>query len=295
MSRILPSLGASKFIHEIDDAVIAAHVAKRRGDVNRNHKTKTPLSPRRINADVELLRRIWKRAEKTWKVNVGSPPDWSGHLLPVENERQRELSEEEETRLFKALRPDFHALVYAAMRLGVRVSGLRGLTWSDVDLKAQTLTVTLKGSRGAPGRRSRKPIPSDVLQVIANEKSHHPIFVFTYECMKSRGERKRGDRYPFSLNGWRKAWTDALAKAEIEDFRFHDLRHTAASRLLRVTQNLRLTQVALDHRTIQTTTRYAHILDDDLRDGLELAKSRKIPEAVAEADPNALPEKKKRA
>ena len=59
------------------------------------------------------------------------------------------------------------------------------------------------------------------------------------------------------------------------DFRFHDLRHDFATKLLRETGNLKLVQKALNHASIKTTTRYAHVLDEEVADGMEaVAKSR---------------------
>ncbi|TNJ41558.1 tyrosine-type recombinase/integrase, partial [Phaeobacter sp. B1627] len=60
----------------------------------------------------------------------------------------------------------------------------------------------------------------------------------------------------------------ALGKAEIEDFRFHDLRHTFATRMLRATGNLKLVSRLLGHTSIETTMRYAHVLDTDLADAM---------------------------
>ena len=59
------------------------------------------------------------------------------------------------------------------------------------------------------------------------------------------------------------------------DFRFHDFRHDFGTKLLRVTGNLKLVQKTLNHASIKTTTRYAHVLDAEVADGMEaVAKSR---------------------
>ncbi|MDG2571043.1 tyrosine-type recombinase/integrase, partial [Vibrio parahaemolyticus] len=65
----------------------------------------------------------------------------------------------------------------------------------------------------------------------------------------------------------------ALAKEEtgVTDFRFHDNRHTAATRLLRSSGNLKLVQKLLRHEDIATTTKYAHVTDEDLRLAMETA------------------------
>jgi integrase len=105
--------------------------------------------------------------------------------------------------------------------------------------------------------------------VIAERKSEHPIYIFTYVCKRSRGERKKGQRYPYSQNGWRKDWKAALEAAGIEDFRFHDLRHTFGTRVLRTTRNVKLVQKAMAHDDITTTAKYGHVLLDDIREGME--------------------------
>ncbi len=104
--------------------------------------------------------------------------------------------------------------------------------------------------------------------------------MFTYVCKRSRGQRRKGERYPFSKNGWRKDWWRALEAAGIEDFRFHDLRHTAATRVLRTSNNLQVVQEMLGHSDIGTTARYAHAMTEDVRAAMEAAQSRNTPEAA---------------
>jgi integrase len=98
-------------------------------------------------------------------------------------------------------------------------------------------------------------------------------------CERNRHDRhhgilhNKGDRYPFTKNGWRKAWQRALAAAGIEDFRFHDLRHTAATRMLRKSGNLQLVQKLLAHEDISTTLRYAKSDLADVRAAMIKAES----------------------
>lgn len=60
-------------------------------------------------------------------------------------------------------------------------------------------------------------------------------------------------------------------RGKVSDFRFHDTRHTAATRLVRATGNLKMAQHLLGHSSVTTTTRYAHVTHEDLRAGLEAA------------------------
>jgi integrase len=168
-----------------------------------------------------------------------------------------------------------------------RAGGLkevRHLRWSDLNYVERTARVILKG-----GKTAQRPLTEDMLVLIANQPKVSP-FVFTYVCQKSRKRfvDKRGrlnparladERYCFTQWGWRSQWAKALKEAGIAGFRFHDLRHTRGSRILRHTGNLAIVQKALAHRSIKTSLRYAHASDDDVRRGLDASESRTIPDA----------------
>jgi site-specific recombinase XerD len=83
--------------------------------------------------------------------------------------------------------------------------------------------------------------------------------------------RLAGQRYPYSKQGWDRTWRRMLKEAGITDFRFHDLRHTSATRLVRASGNLKAAQKLLGHARIETTARYAHVTGDDLLEIMENA------------------------
>ena len=123
-------------------------------------------------------------------------------------------------------------------------------------------------------------------EILLPLRGHHHEFVFTYQAARPRaadasykgdGEgRKKGDRYPITYSGLKTQWKRIRGKAGVEDFRFHDFRHDLATKLLRQTGNLKTVQKALSHRDIKTTTRYAHVLDEEVADALEsLSKQRR--------------------
>ena len=73
----------------------------------------------------------------------------------------------------------------------------------------------------------------------------------------------------------------SVADAGLEDWRLlHDLRHTAATRTLRASQNLKAVQSMLGHAEIASTARYAHAMLEDVRAALDAASPRKIPTLV---------------
>ncbi len=202
-----------------------------------------------------------------------------GDMLPEPTGRIRELRSTEEARLFQHLREDMHPLVRFGLLSGVRWMNAARLTWAQVDFENREIVFRTKSKRPG-GEVHTLPITQAMLVLLAEQRGGHPIYVFTYVCKRSRGQRRKGERYPFSKNGWRKDWWRALEAAGIEDFRFHDLRHTAATRVLRASNNLKVVQEMLGHSDIGTTARYAHAMKEDVRAAMEEAQSRNTPEAA---------------
>ena len=79
----------------------------------------------------------------------------------------------------------------------------------------------------------------------------------------------QGERRPLTYSGVKIAWRRLRKRAGVTGFRFHDFRHDLGSKLLRETGNLKLVQRALNHASINTTTRYAHLRDDKVADAME--------------------------
>ena len=131
---------------------------------------------------------------------------------------------------------------------------------------------------GKGGRTVSTPITPAVAALLEPLKGHHPEAVFTFTAqrtLKGRGLVK-GQRCPITYEGGKTEWTRLMKRAGVTGLRFHDLRHTTATRLLRETGNLKLVQQALNHRDIKTTTRYAHVQNDEVAEALQrVAESRK--------------------
>lgn len=269
LAALAAGIGKTRLLGSLTLRDFDRYVAKRRA--GRKNAT--------VNREVELARRVWKHAEsRSYDV---APILWGKLLLPEPTERVRELSSDEECKLFNALPEHLKPVVDFALLSGQRRSEVIGLRWADVDLTGARATVDAKSR---DGRRHTFPLTPRMVALIANQPKAGP-FVFTYVCKKTtarhKAKRVKGQRYPFSKQGWMREWRTALKAAGIEDFRFHDLRHTTGTRALRATGNLKAVGKLLGHSDVATTARYAHALENDVRDMMIAAESRNSPEAVA--------------
>ena len=169
--------------------------------------------------------------------------------LPEADGRVRFLDQDERTRLFEAVKasqyPRLYALTLMAMKTGARRGELLALTWRDLDLKAGIASL----GRSKNGDRRTLVLLDDVVAEIAVFQSDDPArFVF--------GSVKAKYQKPTSIDS---AWRDAVARAGIKDFKFHDLRHCCASYMAQAGTPLNVIAEVLGHRKLDMTRRYAHL------------------------------------
>lgn len=272
LKALIVSLGTNRLLADIQQIDLMRHFAKRRA--GRKDSS--------VNREIEATRAVWRLAAKA-RFDVGEMPDWGALLYDIPERTPRELSWVEEDRLLPKIRDDLAGACLMALRSGWRQQEVLSLRWSDVDFGNAEAVTRIKG-----GDIVRRPLTAEMVALIANQPKVGP-FVFTYVCQKTcprhrdrRGRlqpaRMKGERYPLTKTVLRKPWAAAKKAAGIEGFRFHDLRHTAGTRIVRATGNIALAKRALQHRSIRSTLRYAHVLNDDVRIGLDAAKSRNSPE-----------------
>jgi integrase len=224
-------------------------------------------------------------------------PAWNDLLLEEPDERERILSTDEETALFASLRQDYHPLFRFAVLSGIRLDNCIRLRWSQIDWEAGVIRLKVK-SRKPGGKAHSVPITRAIAAVLGAERGKHDEAVFTYVCKRTARNRHsrllmvKGRRYPFSPNGWRKAFYDAREVAKLPDFRFHDLRHTAATRTYRASRNLKAVQKMLGHEDIRTTMRYLKSDTDDVRAAMEAGQSGHTSGTLANSEGKEVVERK---
>lgn len=273
LERMVRYFGETRRLDAITDNDITQLVAWRRGHRFKDRKVMADgspapfIAPATVNrTTVDLLRKLFTRARKKWGQRFDQEPDWKDHRLKERGEVVRELKATEEDALAEHLGDGYRDLWRFALASGLRLAECF-LKWDQIDWHARTITVTQKG-----GRSHTIPLTADMIAIITPQRGRHPVWVFTYLCTRSsrKAGHLKGERYPVSYAGMKTAWRRTRVKVGAADLRFHDNRHTAASRLIRRTGNLKAAQKLLGHADISTTARfYAHVDMDDLRALLE--------------------------
>jgi integrase len=173
--------------------------------------------------------------------------------------RVRYLSDEERERLLVACQtsrnPYLHTVVVLALATGARRGELLTLHWPDVDLKRGTLTF----HETKNGERRAVPLTGQALTLMqqhAKVRRLNTTLVFP----DATGRR------PLKM---RDAFENAVNRAGIADFRFHDLRHSAASYLAMNGASLLEIAEVLGHKTLSMVKRYAHLSEAHTRTVVE--------------------------
>lgn len=163
------------------------------------------------NRYLALIRAILRRACNEWEW-IDRVPKFK--LFREAEGRVRSLSPEEFERLRCELPPHLADMAVFSVATGLRQANVKGLDWKYVDLARRHAWIP--GSKHKNGKPHSVPLNEMAMTVLRKQIGKHPTRVFTYQ----------GDEI-VQVNT--KAWTKALQRAGIENFRWHDLRHTFAT------------------------------------------------------------------
>jgi integrase len=204
-------IGWLRWLHaHLYDSTLTAINASRVLEIQRTRQAEG-VKPRSVNAILQVIRSVLRAAERRgWLDRVPQI-----RLLSEPSRRIRYLSDDEEQRLLAEL-PDHLAIVTRfALATGLRMSNITGLEWKQVDLGRRQAWIWADQAKAR--QAIAVPLNEDAVAVLREQWGQHAERVFTHQG------------HPFrQANG--RAWRHALKRAGIEDFRFHDLRHTWATR-----------------------------------------------------------------
>ena len=223
----------------------------------KNRRYAAGLKPASINRELANLKKAFNLAVREWEWCSENPVSRVS-MERENNKRDRWLSVEEEARLLQNCAGWLHDLVTFALHTGMRMGEILELSWRGVDFTRRTVTVF----RSKNGERRTIPVNQTVLAVLRKKAKVRSLQTDLVFCSKVFTRLESGHL--------RRSFRLALQKSRIEDFHFHDLRHTFATRLVQAGVDIYKVQRLLGHRSPIMTQRYAHHYPESLRDGVEI-------------------------
>jgi integrase len=200
------------------------------------------LAPETVKRDVAVVRSLLSKALLWGYIEINPLASLRAPKGP-DNTVVRYLDKGEEERLLAALdtAPAYlRTIVIVALNTGLRQGEILKLNWSSIDLTARRLTVTAKTAKSSKVRHI--PLNGKALTALQDWRDQGP-----------------GTGVVFQVSNVKKSWASLLRQAGIEGFRFHDLRHHFASKLVMAGIDLNTVRELLGHSDIRMTLRYAHL------------------------------------
>lgn len=232
--------------------------------------------PSTINKELSAIHHMFQKAVE-WEMLDINPFDRGGsYLLKCDNQRLRYLSEEEIFRLLDVCPKHLGWIVECALNTGMRQGEILNLQWSQI----RGGFIYLDGSMTKNGKPRQIPINERMSEVFREILAHRQLkspYVFTYAKSEDKLVGTKPVRNPKKLtpapqriNSIKTSFRSAVKAAEIEDFRFHDLRHTFASHMIMRGASLKNVQEILGHETLDMTLRYAHLSQEHKQQAVQL-------------------------
>ena len=207
---------------------------------------KAETSASTANRTLALIKALL-RASVEWGWLDRVPPI---KLYPLDNRRVRWLTREEARKLIGHLPEDLKPMVLFSLATGLRRSNVFALEWSQVDLVRNVAWI--HGEQSKSGKPIGVPLNETACAVLKKQKGQSEVFVFPDKNGKARN--RLADR----------AWRKALRDAGIENFRWHDLRHTWASWHVQSGTPIPVLQELGGWHSYAMVLRYAHLAPEHL-------------------------------
>jgi len=215
-----------------------------------------------VNRCLAILRKMMNKAVE-WDFLIESEKPKFEMFREDENQRDRVLAEEEESRFFNSIAPEaphLGPIVMVALHTGIRKSRVLNLRWNQIDFEKREIRV----EKTKNGRIRYIPL-------------NHKLMDLFLRLRKDR----RSKEYVFinpetgrPITDVSRSFDTTCRRAGIENLRFHDLRHTFGTRLKNEGADIKTIMELMGHRSIKMTERYMHSSQEQKRRAVEsLAKN----------------------
>lgn len=254
-----------------------------------------PRTDASVNREMALISHMLSKSVE-WDILEVSPFTKGKRLMFKENnQRLRFLTNDEIIKLLDACPLHLGHIVEVAIHTGMRRGELLSLKWEQIRNGFIYLTITKSGK---PRQVPINDTLATLFQVIRKEQKVGMEYVFIYSRKNKRKKEAVGSAADVlnvvegnPVSSLKTSFSSALRRAGIQDFKFHDLRHTFASQLVMNGVNLKAVQELLGHADIKMTMRYAHLSQDHLQDAVavlnKLGNGRKMDTDLLENEKRA--------
>ncbi|ELE2677874.1 site-specific integrase [Salmonella enterica] len=254
---------------------IKAAVAQKNGEPAPVYSAK-PVTTSTKAKHLALMKAILRAAERDWK--------WLEKALvikipSVRNKRVRWLEKEEAKRLIDECPEPLKSVVKFALATGLRKSNIMNLEWQQIDMQRRVAWVNPEDSKS--NRAIGVALNDTACKVLRDQIGKHHKWVFVHTTAAKRADGTSTPAVRKMRIDSKTSWLSACRRAGIEDFRFHDLRHTWASWLIQSGVPLSVLQEMGGWESIEMVRRYAHLAPNHLTE-----HARKIDDIFGDDVPN---------
>lgn len=276
LEDLLALVGRNVRLSEITTERVSRAIEKRRGIASARGGL---IAPATVNRQVVAnLRRILRRAALVWESPNLKAINWKQLTLKEPKPQARELTAAETNALIAALPAHWRDLAGLLIRYGLRL-GEAFFPLSAVDVAAQRLVIR---GRKAGDDHVIPLLPADAAMLAARLGRAKAAKLDTVWFRELKGGQLKPLAYWGAEAALKRAFVATGARAA-KGAKPHDLRHTAATRILRASGNLKVAQRLLGHASIASTMRYAHAAESDVLAGLEAVADREETQARSSA------------
>lgn len=228
---LLDYFGVNTLIHTFRPALMESFKKYLLEDLERSKAT--------VNRYIEQLNTMFNMAVSNRYIKES--PMKGVKKFRCEHHTIRYLTREEEVELYKHLPEHLKLIVTVALHTGLRRGNILELRWEQINFDYKMVEVL----KNKGNKKIQIPLSDTLCEVFSKIRREEGYIFINPETGLPYKDIK-------------KAFNTAKEKAGIKDFRFHDLRHTVATRLVESGIDLVVVQDILAHSNIQTTMRYAH-------------------------------------
>lgn len=230
----------------------------------RTERLESPVTKSTVNREITIMKRMFNLAID-WNFADVNPVLKIKMFSEKDTQKERILTEEEEARLLIASPDYLRPIIVTALNTGMRRGEILNLKWSQIGLSKRQIRV--EQTKG--GKTRTIPINDVLFQEFLNVKAANGQGMHVFPNPKTR--------LPYT--DVKKSFKNACSNVGIEDLRFHDLRHTFATRLIASGVDIVTVRDLLGHFSVRITQRYTHSNQNLKREAVQKLSRKALKEA----------------